>query len=42
MIGQSDKPDIDGTYPKFKTTDDMRREIEKMAKKLEDDQILAA
>jgi hypothetical protein len=34
------KPDIDGTFAKFKTTEDMRLEIEKMSKKLEEDQII--
>lgn len=29
------KPDVDGTFAKFKTTEDMRKEIEKMSKKLE-------
>lgn len=29
------KPDVDGTFAKFKTTEDMRKEIEKMSRKLE-------
>ncbi len=29
-----DKPDVDGTYAKFKSTEDMRKEIDKMSKKL--------
>jgi hypothetical protein len=31
------KPDIDGTYAKFMTTENMYKEIEKMSKKLEED-----
>lgn len=31
------KTDIDGTNPKFKSTEDMRMEIEKMSKKLEEE-----
>ena len=34
------KPEADGTFSKFKTTEDMRKEIEKMSKKLEEDQII--
>jgi len=38
--GLGSKPDIDGTFSKLKTTEDMRKEIEKMSKKLEEDQII--
>jgi hypothetical protein len=33
--------DIDGTFAKFKTTEDMRKEIEKMANKLEQQELVA-
>ncbi len=38
--GLGSKPDVEGTFSKLKTTEDMRKEIEKMSKKLEEDQII--
>lgn len=34
------QPDIDGTHAKFMTTEGMYKEIEKMSKKLEEDQAI--